>query len=64
MVRFGILVLEEAPGAVRRSLRGLVHDRKKAWSLKSFLAGFLSSDSSARLHPALPTEKDSGPDPP
>jgi hypothetical protein len=57
-------VLEEVSGAVRKTLRDLVHDRKKAWSLKSFLPGFLSSDSSARLRPALPTEKDSGPDPP
>jgi hypothetical protein len=64
IVRSGILALEEVPGAVRRTLQDLVHDRKKAWSLKSFLAGFLSSDSSARLHPVLPTEKDSGPDPP
>ena len=64
IVRSGILALEEVPGAVRRTLRDLVHNRKKGWSLKSFLAGFLSSDSSARLHPVLPTEKDSGPDPP
>jgi hypothetical protein len=63
-IRSGILALEEVSGAVRRTLRDLVHDRKKAWPLKSFLPGFLSSDLSARLHPASPTEKDSGPDPP
>ena len=64
IVRSGILALEEVSGAVRKTLRDLVHDRKKAWSLKSFLPGFLSSDLSARLRPASPTEKDSGPDPP
>ena len=64
IARSGILALEEVSGAVRKTLRDLVHDRKKAWSLKSFLPGFLSSDSSARLRPASPTEKDSGPDPP
>lgn len=60
----GILALEEVSVAVRKTLRDLVHDRRKAWSLKSFLPGFSSSDSSARVRPALPTEKDSGPDPP
>ena len=64
IARSGILELEEVSGAVRKILRDLVHDRKKAWSLKSFLPGFLSSDSSVRLRPASPTEKDSGPDPP
>ena len=64
IARSGILALEEVSGAVRKTLRDLVHDRKKAWSLKSFLPGFLSSDSSAPLRPASPTEKDSGPDPP
>jgi hypothetical protein len=64
MVRSGILALQEIPGAVRRTLRDLVHDRKRARLLRSFLPGFLSSDSSTRLPSALPTEKDSGPDPP
>ena len=64
IARSGILALEEVSGAVRKTLRDLVHDRKKGWSLKSFLPGFLSSASSGRLRPASPTEKDSGPDPP
>jgi hypothetical protein len=64
IARSGIPALEEVSDAVRKTLRDLVHDRKKASSLKSFLPGFLSSDSSVRLRPASPTEKDSGPDPP
>jgi len=54
----------EIPSAVRRTLRDLVHDRKRAWPLQFFLPGSLSSGSSARLRRTLPTEKDSGPDPP
>jgi hypothetical protein len=64
IARSSILALEEVSGAVRKTLRDLVHDRKRVWPLKSFLPGFLPSDSSARLRPASPTEKDSGPDPP
>lgn len=60
----GILAIEEVSSAARRTLRDLVHDRKRAWPLRSFLPGSLSSGSSARLRRALPTEKDSGPDPP
>jgi hypothetical protein len=64
MVRSGILALQEIPCAVRRTLRDLVHDRKRARPLRAFLPGFLASDSSARLPSAFPTEEDSGRDPP
>ena len=64
MVRAGILAVEEVSNAVRRTLRDLVHDRKKAWPLRSFLPGSLPRASSARLRRSLPTEKDSGPGPP
>jgi hypothetical protein len=64
LVRSGMVALQEIPGAVRRTLRDLVHDRKRAWSLRSFRPGPLTSDSSARLPSTLPTEKDSGRDPP
>jgi len=64
IVRAGILAVEEVSSAVRKTLRDLVHNRKRTWPLQSFLPGFLSSGSSARLRRTLPTEKDSGPDPP
>jgi len=64
LVRSGILALEEMSRAVRRTLRYLVHDRKRAWPLRSFLPGFLLPHSSARSPSALPTEEDSGPGPP
>jgi hypothetical protein len=64
VVRSGILALEEVSGAVRKTLRDLVHDRKRARPLKSFLPGDVSSGLPGRLPPTLPTEKDSGPDPP
>ena len=54
----------ELYGTVRRTLRDLVHNRKKAWPIRQFLPGFSSTDSPARLGLGLPTEKDSGPDPP
>jgi hypothetical protein len=64
VARSGIYAIEGVSGAVRRTLRDLVHNRKRAWPLKHFPAGFLSADSSGRLRLTLPTEEDSGPDPP
>jgi hypothetical protein len=64
IVRSGILAVEEVSAAVRNTLRDWVHDRKRAWLLKSFLPGFLSSRLSGRSRRTLPTEKDSGPGPP
>jgi hypothetical protein len=59
-----IPALEEVAAAVRNTLRGLVHDRKRAWPLKSFLPGPLFSGFSGRSRRGLPTEKGSGPGPP
>jgi hypothetical protein len=64
IVRSGMVALHEIPGAVRRTLGDRVHDRRRAWPLKSFRPGFLRSRSSARLPSTLPTEEDSGPRPP
>ncbi len=50
--------------SVRRTLRDLVHNRKTAWPLKHFLPGVLSAGLPDRLCRSLPTEEDSGPDPP
>jgi len=64
LVKSGIDAIGQLPGAARKTLRDLVHNRKKAWPMKQFLPGFSSTDSPARLGRGLPTEKDSGPDPP
>jgi len=64
IMQAGILAVEEVSSAVRKTLRDLIHDHKGAWPLRSFLPGFSSSGSSARLRRTLPTEKDSGPGPP
>jgi hypothetical protein len=64
MFRSGMVTLQEIAGAVRRTLRDLIHDRKGGWPLRSFRPGFLRSRSSARLPLTLPTEEDSGPGPP
>jgi len=64
IVRSSIPAVEEVSTAARNTLRHLVHDRKKAWDLKSFLPGFPVSRSWGRSRPGLPTEKDSGPGPP
>jgi hypothetical protein len=64
LVKSGIEAIGQLPGAVRKTLQDLVHNRKKAWSMKQFLPGFSSNDSPGRLGCGLPTEKDSGPGPP
>lgn len=64
VIRSGLFAIEEISTAVRHTLRDLVHDRKRAWRLKSFLPGFSVLHSSRRSRRGLPTEKDSGPWPP
>jgi hypothetical protein len=64
VVRSSILAIEEVSIAVRHTLRDVVHDRKRAWHLKSFLPGFSVARSWERSRRDLPTEKDSGPGPP
>lgn len=49
---------------VRRTLRDLVHNRKKAWPVKRFPPGLFSSGLQNPSSRSLPTEKDSGPGPP
>lgn len=61
IARAGILAFEEISMTARKTLRDLVHNRKKAWPLRSFRPGSFPSGSSARLSRTLPTEKDSGP---
>ena len=51
-------VLDKLSAAVRRSLRGLVHNRREAWPVVQFRPG-IDSGSDAGLKPkALPTEED------
>src|SRR6266566_3937648 len=51
-------VLDELVAAVRRSLSGLVHNRREAWPITQFRPG-ISSDSDSGAKPvALPTEED------
>ena len=64
VIRSGIFAVEEISTAVRRTLRDWVHDRKRAWHLKSFLPGLSVLRSSGLFRRGLPTEKDSGPGPP
>ena len=64
VVRSSIHAIEEISTAVRHTLGGFVHDRKRAWRLKSFLPGFSVLRSPGRSRRGLPTEKDSGPGPP
>ena len=54
----------ELSTAVRGTLRGLVHNRRQAWPLVQFRPGMLERPDSGQSPMALPTEKDSGRDPP
>ena len=54
----------ELSTAVRGTLRGLVHNRRQAWPLMQFQPGMLERPDSGQPQMALPTEKDSGRDPP
>lgn len=51
-------VLGELAAAVRASLSGLVHNRKKAWPATQFRPGIDSRSDSGSKSMALPTEKD------
>jgi hypothetical protein len=57
-------VFVELTGAVRASLRGLVHNRRDAWPVTQFRPGTASGSDSGSKPKALPTEKDSGRGPP
>ena len=60
----GPKVLGELTGAVRASLRGLVHNRRQAWPMTQFRPGITAGSDSGSKPTALPTEKDSGRGPP
>jgi hypothetical protein len=64
IVQSGIQAIEQLPGAVRRTLRNLVHNRRKAWPLEHFLPGLFSGGLPGRSRHSLPTEEDSGRGPP
>lgn len=57
-------VLDELAAAVRRSLSGLVHNRRQAWPVTQFRAETVSDSDSGGKPTALPTEEDSGRGPP
>ena len=57
-------VFAELAGAVRASLRSLVHNRREAWPVTQFRSGTASGSASGSKPLALPTEKDSGRGPP
>jgi hypothetical protein len=51
-------VLGELAAAVRRSLSGLVHNRREAWPVTQFRPGIRSDSDSGAKPAALPTEED------
>lgn len=55
---------EDVCSAVHRTLRDLIHNRKKAWPLRHFLPGISALGIPGRNRHTLSTEKDSGPGPP
>lgn len=55
---------EHISTAVRRTLRDLIHDRKRAWPLRRFLPGRALVTLPTPMNVTFPTEKDSGPGPP
>ena len=57
-------VFAELTGAVRASLRGLVHNRRDAWPVTQFRPGAALGSDSGSKPMTLPTEKDSGRGPP
>jgi hypothetical protein len=63
-IRSGIDLLHRLPSAVRATLRNLIHNGKLAGALTQFPPGHSSTSSPARTSHVLPTEKDSGRDPP
>jgi len=63
-IRSGVDLLRELPSAVRATLKNLIHNRKKAGLITQFPPGHSSTSLPAQTGHALPTEKDSGRDPP
>ena len=63
-IRSTVDFVSALPAAVRRTLRDLVHDRKKAGPLMQFLPGGSSASRPDRSRQRFPTEKGSGSDPP
>jgi hypothetical protein len=59
-----VKVLPQLYTAVRATLGGLVHNRRQAWLVGRFRPGTAQEADSGSTPMALPTEKDSGPDPP
>ena len=57
-------VFAELTGAVRASLRGLLHSRREAWPVTQFRPGIVSGSDSGSKPMTLPTEKDSSRGPP
>jgi hypothetical protein len=51
-------VLDELTAAVRTTLSGLVHNRRKAWPVTQFRPGIVSDSDSGSKSTALPTEED------
>lgn len=54
----------EFAGAVHATLSGRIHNRLRTWLLGRFHPGMVPAPDSGSMPLALPTEKDSGPDPP
>jgi len=57
----GVEAIREIAVTARRSLRNLIHNRKKAWLMGHFPPGAESRHSPNVTRPVLPTEKGSGP---
>jgi hypothetical protein len=51
-------VLNELTGAVRETLRGLIHNRRNAWPVTQFRPGIVSDSDSGPKSTPLPTEED------
>jgi len=57
----GVEAIREIAVTARRSLRNLIHNRKKAWLIGHFPPGAESRHSPNVTRPVFPTEKGSGP---
>jgi hypothetical protein len=66
----GLVIGTDAPSseailtAVRKSLRALIHSRKKAWPMRHFLPGTSATDPPEAIRSDFPTQENSGPGPP
>lgn len=63
-IRSAIEFLKEVPAAVRRTLRDLVHERKRARTIGQFLPGRPSPVPPARMRRGSPTQEGPGSKPP